>query len=224
MPLDKENPAEVFSRPNQEARIHDLEQFTLWAETPDRPGFRARMVFGERNGAPRITVFTNFEERPNILYVGMSPQIFWMFLNAFEEMLSQPGKQKQAIENMDNSPNADKKAGMPDIVRNRLMFGKSEEGVCWLSVQQEGVKNIYFKLLPSAYHHFIKPDGTRLTADEASVAYTKSFIATLRIAVGPYISRIKHAFEKGVMTKKADKAEGGPGTSFSTFNSDDLDY
>lgn len=225
MTIDQNNPAEKFSRPNDSAKIHDLEQFTLWADTPDRPGFRARLSFGERNGAPRITVFTNYEERPNILFAGMTPVAFWMFLDSFEELVKQPGKARLFIENTDYAPNANKKSDNPEmVVRNKLMYGKSEEGVCWLAMEQQGVKTIYFKLLPSIWHHFCKADGTRITPAEASVAHTLAFIKTLRSAYTGWIGRIKPPFDK---TKSPNKGGAGGSTgmtSISTFNNDDLDY
>lgn len=193
------NNSETFSRPNKEARIHDLEQFTLWTNTPDRPGFRSRMTFGERNGAARISVFTNFEEGPKVLYAGLHPMIFMEFLARFTKIAKGETGKADKIDNNDYAPDADKKESIErasKIVRNTLWFGKDSEGVCWIAIEQPNVKNIRFKILTSAWHNFYHEDGTRVTPEEGSVAQTLALIESLRIALAPYIARIRPPFDK----------------------------
>lgn len=208
-----ENPGEVFSRPAAEARIHDFEHFTLWTETPDRPQFRSRMVFGERNGAFRITVFTNFESTPKPLYVGMSPTVFDEFMRRFENVVAGPAGKKDKIENLDRSPNAERTPNPDDvakIVRNTLHFGKDNDGVCWIGIEQPNVKNIRFKILSSTWHHFFKEDGSRITPEEGSSAEAASVIRGLRVAMAPYIARLRPPFDKNA-------AKGGAGGGKTTF-------
>lgn len=221
------NPAEVFSRQNDQAKIHDLEQFTLWTSTPDRPGFRSRMTFGERNGAPRITVFPNTEEGPKVLFVGMAPTVFLEFLRRFEEIVKGPNGKKDKIENLDKDPNAERTAdfdSVAKIVRNVLWFGKSEDGVCWIAVQQANTPNIRFTLLPSAWHHFHKPDGTRITPEEGSAGYTLSLIEGLRMAMAPYIARIRPPYDKDAAKANAPKPALAGGSMSSISDIDDIPY
>ena len=224
MALDQQNPAEVFSRPNAEARIHDLEHFLLWAETPDRPGFRSRMVFGERNGAPRVTVFPNTEANAPVLWAGYDPQSFFRMLSQFEAIIKGENGQTGHVENMGAGPSAER-GKMPKesdlIVRNVLHFGKSQEGIVWIALEQQGTKNIRFLFTTSMWHHFLKADGSPFTPSEASVNTALSFIETMRIAFSPYIARIRPLSEKG--QARADAAAGASGdapSSISTFSED----
>jgi len=221
------NDAEVFSRPNTEARIHDFEQFTLWAPTPDRPGFRGRMTFGERNGAPRISVFPNFETGPKVLFVGMSPSIFLRFYNRFTEIIKGPGTDKDHIDNLDRDPNAERTENFDDIaktVRNVLWFGKDEEGVCWIAIQQHGVTNMRFTILSSAWHHFYKPDGTRVSPQEGSAAEALALLEALKIAVSPYFARLRPPYDKNQAKSPPKPPLTGASVSSISAEMDDIPY
>lgn len=217
---------EVFSRSNQDARIHDLEQYTLWTDTPNRPGYRARMSFGERNGAPRISVFTNSTEGPAVLSVGMHPMIFEQFLNEFKELVtSSPRPSKREIENMAIAPNVtlDKNTNRdnaPKVMKNTLVFGKTEEGICWLGIQQQGAPNIAFKISPSVWHHFKRSDGSQVSQGELSCRLTLALIESLRRAMDRWTSRIKLPFVPKERRKDdfqgTDVTSGGATSSAST--------
>ena len=220
-----DNSSEVFARPNAEARIHDLDQFTLWADTPERPNYRSRMTFGERNGAPRITVFTNFENTPKPLWVGFHPMIFMMFLQQLGKVANGECGKALAIDNNDLAPGADKNAAEPaTMLRNKLWFGKDNDGVIWLGVEQAGIKNIRFKLLPSGWHNFYKDGGIKLMPSEASLAYTMALIECLRMAYTNYIGRLRPPYDKNAAANNNAK-KGNAGTTFgaasiSTFEED----
>ncbi len=219
------NLAEVFARPNTDAKIHDLEQFTLWTETPDKPGFRSRMAFGERNGAPRITVFTN-QDTVKVVYVGMTPMVFEIFLEQLEKIArGEPGKALHIV-NHDRAPGSDPKSDNPEmIVRNKLWYGKDNDGIVWLAIEQNNVKNTRFQLLPSPWHSFVKEGGVPLTAAEGSQLYTLALINAMRRAYTNWYGRIRPAYEKpdnkqkgkpNVATETAEPSM----TSISTFDND----
>lgn len=209
------NANEVFSRPNTEAKIHDLEQFTLWTDTPNRPGYRSRLTFGERNGAPRITVFTNFQDGPPVVAMGFHPFVFEEFLNSFEQLVKNPNADKPlSIDNLVPDPGVkiEKNTNRDEVkkvVKNTLVYGKTAEGICFIGVQQPGMPNIAFKLLPSAWHHFKKADGTVITPSEMSCRWTLSVIGSIRRAMDRWTSRIKPAWVP--KEKKQDTATEAPG-------------
>ena len=219
---------EIFSRPNASARIYDFEQFTLWTNTPTRPGFRSRLTFGERNGAARISVFTNLETGPKVLFVGMHPQIWMEFLRRFEIIAKgQPGA-KDKIENLDRDPNGEKTTDdtkLKTIVRNTLWFGKDENGVCWIGIEQPNVPNFRFTILSSVWHNFFKPDGTKITPQEGSAAQTVALIESLRQAMSSFIGRIRRPMERNANApKKQEKVAGDP-VSLTTMSFDeDINY
>jgi hypothetical protein len=220
------NESEVFARPNALAKIHDFEQFTFWAASPDRPGYRARMVFGERNGAPRVSMFPNSESGPKVVSAGMAPLIFLELLERIEAIAQGPNGQKDKLENLDMDPNAERTDNFDDVAkipRNVFHFGKGEDGVCWMAMQQANVPNIRFTILSSAWHHFFKKDGTRITPEEGSVSQTMALVAALRMAVAPYIARLRPAYDKDAARAPAKPALAG--SSMSSIDiEEDLPY
>lgn len=218
---------EIFSRPNNEAKIYDFEQFTLWTNTPTRPGFRSRLSFGERNGAARISVFTNLESGPKVLFVGMHPQIWLEFLRRFETIAKgQPGG-KDKIENLDRDPNAEKTKDdtkLKTIVRNTLWFGKDENGVCWIGIEQPNVPNFRFPILSSIWHNFYKPDGTKITPQEGSAAQTIALIESLRMAMSSFVGRLRRPMERTNAPKKAEKVAGDPVSLGTMTYDEDINY
>lgn len=221
------NDAEVFARPNTSARIHDFEQFTLWTEAADRPGYRARMTFGERNGAARISVFPNNESGPKVLFVGMAPTIFLEFLARFKAIVDAPGARKDKIDNLDRDPNAERTEDfdkVAKVVRNTLHFGKNEAGICWISIDQPNVPRVVFKILSSGWHHFYKEDGSRVTPEEGSAAQATALIEALRMAMAPYIARLRPPYDKNA-PKDGYAGKGGDKPSPSSLTTfDDIAY
>lgn len=223
--------SEFFARPQQEARIYDLEQFTLWTNTPGRQGFRARLAFGERNGAARLSIFTNFDkdQGPAVIYAGFAPVEFEMFLQDLEAVAKgQPGSVVPQ-DLMDRAPGADRnqprgKEPLELVVRCRWFVGKNAEGVVWIGAEQANVK-IAFELLPSSWHHFYKPDGTRLSKDEASVRYTAGLIRVLRGVYEKFAGRVRPWTEPkkkndGFAPKEVINPNTTSLSSFSTFEQD----
>ena len=183
--MSEENNPEVFSRPNASAKIHDLEQYTLWTDTPGRPNYRARMTFGERNGAPRITVFTNLEDGPAVIVAGFEPRIFEQFLNEFEEGLRADKPFTIKIENMAADPNARPEKGtprdaIPKVLKNTLVFGRNSDGIAFIGVgslgissgkvydlntgtdlgsTQDWVYDNYGIIIPAGYINYVSADG-----------------------------------------------------------------
>lgn len=219
------NEAEVFSRPNSDARIHDFEQFTLWTDTPGRPNFRSRMAFGERNGAFRLTVFTNFEEGAKIVFVGMAPEVFYEFIERFRAIARGPNDKKDHIANLGKTDPALPLNPANVSVRNTLWFGKDAEGICWIGIEQPGVKNIRFTILCNEWHYFYHEDGRQMTPQEASVGRTVSILGALRDAMSKFIGRIRPAYDKDAAKKKAGKTAGANGiASTSNFTEEDILY
>ena len=227
--FDSSNPGEVFSRPNESARIHDLEHFTLWTNTPNRPGYRSRLSFGERNGAPRITFFPNVENAPVAIGIGMPPNEFEFFLQKWEMVVKGANGVADKIENMGAGANSERGKGVKKedlTVKNITHFGKSQDGLCWIAVEQPGVEKVRFTISPSIWHRFYNAEGVQMTEAECSARYTLGMISNLRTALAPYIARLRPLSEKA-----AARSNGAGGTaqtgdykpsSISTF--DDVQY
>ena len=222
------NSCEIFSRPNQEAKIHDLAQFTLWTPTPGRPNYRSRLTWGERNGAPRLTIYTNFEEGTKVLYVGMSPEIFYMFVEELSKIAKGPVGSKQSIENLDRLDKSADFSPTNSYVRNTLHFGKDQDGICWLGIEQKDCKNIRFVISSSEFHRFTiqTEEGQRkMTEAEFSARRTYAYARSLRDAMGNWISRIQPPYEKNKKKPTiSDNGDGSEPTSLKSGDFPDINY
>lgn len=222
------NQSEVFSRPNSDAKIHDLEQYTLYTDTPGRKNYRARLVIGERNGAPRITVWTNLEEGPSIIAMGLHPAVFEEFLNQFKEIALKDGVCSRKIENLIPDPTVKLEKGesrenVQKVVKNSLWFGKDDNGVCWIGVEQKDVPKLAFRILPSAWHNFYHSDGRQVTATEMSSRYTLSLIESVRRAMDRWTARLRPAWEPDP-SKSKKKATEAMNSAVSTNLDDDFKF
>lgn len=225
------NESELFARPNDEARIHDLEQYTLWQPTPGRPRYRSRMTFGERNGAARVTVFPNFEDGPKVLFCGIHPDHFYWFLSQVEVVARGPNDRRCKIDNYGKVDPAGKIEDATNrTVRNSLWFGKDAEGICWFGIEQKEVKNIRFTIEVGDWHAlYITPqDGSTLrqmTAAEASVGRALGMVQGLRAAMNKFATRLRPPYEKPNKQQDSVKprTETEPST-LSTFGSEDVPY
>lgn len=196
--------SEMFSRPNDQAKIHDFEAIQpLWAPVPNRKGFRTNLKFGERNGAMRITVFPNQEEGPKVVSVGFDAVSFDIFLRDLGEIARGPKGVKTRIENQakekdeDSAIKPEESSGSKYYTRNTLHFGKDEEGFIWLGIEQKDIAFVRFKIETSMWHHFYKTDGTRLTREEGSMRQTLALIEKLRAISSHYAGRLRPPYEKG---------------------------
>lgn len=182
------NDIDVFSKPHTEAQAYDLENLQFWTDTPDRPGFRSKLIFGFRNGNARMVVFTNFEDDPKIpksLYVGIDPLSFDIFLQKFEAVVNGDPGIKDHFDNMEREEDENGKFKGPSrsVVRNTVWFGKDQDGVVWMAIAQKNVKNIRFKIVGTGWHNFYRAGTDQpLSEGEASVATAKSLIQRLRDA------------------------------------------
>lgn len=203
---------EVFARPNNEAKIYDLQQFTLYTAPVEGSTRRPMMKFGERNGAPRITVIPNAGKPPTVISAGFFPDIFESFLTEFEKIAKEgaPGV-SAALDNLQKDPTFEGKTknfdDVPKVVKNTLYFGKDEEGVCWLSLSQPNSEKIVFRILPSSWHVFRFSDGREMTKARASELATVSFIVSLRRSLSRFTGRLAVPFIPDPAKSKA--GEGG---------------
>lgn len=211
--------SEVFQRPNADARIFDLGQFTFWDEIKDRPGVRTNVTFGERNGAPRISFFPRSETGPKVIGIGMDPVTFYRFLGELTEVANGP---KGVRKHIDNYMKKDEVERMPTtkeelVVRNRLFYGKDEEGICWIGASQ-GETNVRIRMLPSLWHEFHDASGKQIEKTEASRLQTVYMVSCLEKAFSNFISRLRAPTAPGEGVKKPTPAGG---ESLSTLGADE---
>lgn len=180
------NESEVFSRDNDKAVSYLLSQFTLFANTPGVKGSRARLVFGERNGAPRITVFTGLES-PKVIWMGFDPVTFEILLMKLEQV----SKAKEQVADFIHNTEKSKTEPNSYPVRNTIHIGKNENGVVYLEVEERGLK-ILFELQAPVWHQFHRiSDGQRMSEGEISSLRGIGLANMLKRVYGKWSARIQ---------------------------------
>lgn len=208
---------EVFSRPNDKAISYNLEQFALWGEGQQgKQGTSPRMIFGERNGAPRISVFTRRDDI-KCIWMGFDPIVFEMFLAKLENVAKSKEPVADFIQNMEKS-----KEGKGFSVRNTLHFGKDESGIVYLEVEEKNIR-IPFKLTVGPWHKFHRvSDGQPMSDSEVSALRTIGMANVLRRVFGNWSSRLQQPNKDGNRKKSSDDTGSKPATS--SFSNDDFVY
>ncbi len=212
--------SEEFARPNTEAKIHDLEQFVLWAPSKVE-NRRCQLRFGERNGAPRVTAFIPKEGKgSNIVPIGMSAWVARDWIDDFERLILKGGECQAKIVNNEKDQNAEQpfSKSFDDVIKkkkNTLLYGRLPDGTVYIAVEQGEFQQV-FRFVPSNWHVFIREDGHEVTGAELSTRFALAFIRSFRDAVVRWTARLSAPFEPQqpkATTQTAD-AFSGVGSTF----------
>lgn len=177
--------------PAQPIRILDFEKMQMWTPTPGAPGKRAKLGFGIRDGNPRITVFTNDPKdtvSKGIIYAAMNPETFFAFLQMFEKVARSSEETKMKIDCFglryeNDKPTKDR------ILLSELYFGRTAEGIVWLSVVAENRPKIKFDFKISDFHGIFNGAGNQISEAEASQLEALAKIGLLRTVYGNMIAK-----------------------------------
>lgn len=175
-------------KPYDGPETKQLAKFNMYTPAPGVEGKRSSLIWGVRDGNPRITVFTNVPNgkgNNDVLYAGIAPEEFFIFLNEFEKICNGPNNQKQKMECY---------GGKEKVLISNLVYGKDENGICWISLTAEGKPRIQFQFTISDYHKFIKSDGQSLSPSEASVAKALGAISAIRRIYTTFASEFAQPF------------------------------
>lgn len=200
--------ADIADRP----KIQDLDKFMLFAAPNSGADKRPRLVWGVRDNNPRITVYTNLETdkaSKGVIYAGINPETFYIFLNLFEKILAGPNGEKNKIDCFGTKwVDGERQEGK--VLISELWFGKSAEGIAWLSLTAPDRPKIRFDLQISDYHKLFHNDGTVFTEQEGSILQAQALILGLRHAYLSYAGAVRKPLKntglseaKSVVTKEA---------------------
>lgn len=151
------------------AVFRTFQRYILYAPTPGVEGKRARLQWGFRDDMPRISVSTN---DPNdkvmngLMYAGIAPVEFGMFLEKLKQMTTMPRGSKSKVDCF-GTVNEEKR------LLTEIRFGKNNDGIMWMGLYSPERPFIIFKLGVSDWHGFHGTDGTQLSDEEASCLYTQ---------------------------------------------------
>lgn len=132
----------------------DVNKFVIWGDEPaDGDQKRPRLVFGFRDGNPRITVYTGVPGQNGLITFPSDYPTMVACMNMLKDVIAGAPGTKFSIDSLgtvyeNNKPTKDKR------VVGTLYMGKSKDGIIYFSVMAEGKPKLVFSVKPSPYHVF----------------------------------------------------------------------
>jgi len=133
---------------------YDLSKLVIWGdETGEADQKRPRLVFGFRDGNPRITVYTGVPGQNGLITFPSDYPTMVACMNMLKDVIAGAPGTKFSIDSLgtvyeNNKPTKDKR------VVGTLYMGKSKDGIIYFSVMAEGKPKLVFSVKPSPYHVF----------------------------------------------------------------------
>lgn len=152
---------------------YDLSKLVIWGDDlAEEDQKRPRLVFGFRDGNPRITVYTGATGSNGVIAFPSDYPTMVACMNMLKDVIaSEPGT-KFSIESLstvyeNNKPTKEKR------VISTLYIGKSKEGIIYFSVITEGKPKLVFSIKPSPFHIFRDADKNIIPDSEMSCKLAK---------------------------------------------------
>lgn len=133
---------------------YDVSKLVIWGdESTEGDQKRPRLVFGFRDGNPRITVHTGITGQNGMITFPSDYPTMVAVMNMLKDVIAGAPGNKFAIDSLgtvyeNNKPTKDKR------VVGTLYIGKSKEGIVYFSVIAEGKPKLVFSIKPSPFHVF----------------------------------------------------------------------
>lgn len=146
----------------------DLGRLSIWGEELSN-GKRPRMVFGFRDGNPRVIVYTGEQGTNGVITFGADLLNFGSFLELLKKVIEGPNGEKYSIDSL-----LPAQEGMQEKLIGVLHVGKTKEGIIYLSVIAEGKPKLVFTLKTSKYHRYNDANKNPVPDDVVSTCMGKS--------------------------------------------------
>lgn len=150
-------------------KYYDVARLVIWGDDDEDNNRKARLVFGFRDGNPRITVYTGAMGLEGMIAFPTDAPTMVTILNYLKDIAkSEPGT-KMSFDSLttvyeNNKPTKEKK------VLSTLYIGKSKEGLIYLSVMSENRPKLIFTIKSSPYHAFRDTDKNIIPESKISEA------------------------------------------------------
>ncbi len=151
-------------------KFFDFAKLAIWGDAPtEGEGTKQpQLIFGLRDGNPRITVYTGITG-PNgvIAFPSDYPTMVGVLQLLKDVVKGKPGEERYAISSIgavweNNKPTKEKK------VVAMLHIGKSKDGLIYFSVIAENKPKIVFTVKPSPFHQFT--DGAKNPVPDSMIS------------------------------------------------------
>lgn len=172
-------------------KIHEINRFTMFTPAPGVEGKQSRLAWCVRDGNPRITVYTNIPSDATNMYgilsANMNPETFFVFLDELEKIALGQSNVKRCINcyttfRQENGAPGEKK------LMSKLLFGKDENGMMWLSIVSDNRPKIKFEIKFSDWHELLHEDGSSPPQSDLSVAQTIAICKAMRVIYAKLVS------------------------------------
>jgi len=138
-------------------KYYDISKLVIWADpeaNDQTSNRRPRLVFGFRDGNPRISVYTGANGADSVISFPMDVPTVVTIAHFIKDMAKADHGSKVAVESLttlyeNNQPTTNKK------LVSTLYIGKSKEGLVYLSVITEGKPKLVFTIKTSPFHKFM---------------------------------------------------------------------
>ena len=213
----------------QKPRIIESPQLVMFTAAPNAEGKRSKLVWGIRNGYPRITVFTNDpnDKGPGIVNSVISAPVdmatMHIFLTLLEQIATGPNDIKNKVDCF-TLKWVDGQRTDERILLSEIWIGKDSEGMVWISLIAPARPKIKFTYRVSDWHGIYKTDGVQMTEAEGSTlaalaacfllkqAYSTVFSGTLNGAISV------QSFSDAPKTTDWGTAKSADGSTDTTFD------
>ncbi len=188
-------------------KIISLERYSLFASSTGGNS-RAKLVWGIRDGNPRIAVFTNDPTdtvKSGVISAPMDPITFYTFIEMLKRAATASGETKYKLDCF-TTRRDESGAAIEKVLLSEVYMGKDSDGCVWMSVVEGSRPKIKFIFTISDYHKLYKTDGTELTKAEYSTVVALATINSILPIYEKYMQeaneeqrlrpRVKGAFNK----------------------------
>ena len=208
---------------------YDLSRLVLWADNPDADdNKRASLKLSFRDGNPRFAVSTGVTGRDGMINFPMDIPHFVGIMNLLKDVARGP---KGSVVHVDSSgPVYENNKPTSQLeVKAVLHFGKTENGITFISVTADGRPKIIFPFQPSKYHKFRDTQKNDLSAESVSasmaVGIADMYLASIGTILVNYTGEeYTHSQRKPMpIVSPGDKGYAGGQKAKPIANFDDLD-
>lgn len=205
---------------------YDVNKLVIWGDdaTEDEQK-RPRLVFGFRDGNPRITVYTGVTGQNGVISFPSDYPTMTACMHILKDVVASPPGTKYSIDSLttvyeNNKPTKEKR------VVSTLYIGKSKDGIIYFSIIAEGKPKLVFSIKPSPFHVFRDGDKN-VIPDSVMSAKLATGIADIVLNIISGILQEYTAEEYKTIRKptpiKTQQANGDQGQNKTLEISNDLD-
>jgi hypothetical protein len=194
-------------------KYFDVARLVIWGDGDEEGNRKPRLVFGFRDGNPRITVYTGQQGNDSVIsFPSDSPTMISILTYMKDIAKSAPGT-KILVESLtlvyeNNRPTKEKK------VISTLYIGKSKEGLVYLSVISENKPKLIFTIKPSTYHTFKDGDKANIEDSKISELMTIGIADTMLNIIGQILVQYSNdEYTSGIRKQASIKSANGNFTS-----------